>query len=189
MSTYFICEECGKDYRTDRYCLYSKDWTGGKALLKVLSDYDKAGPERDKYIKRFCSERCQVEFLQRHPGEYYKTTEEVKANRKGGKVEKQAKKEEALEKAKVTSSESLSKISRLCLTLGFLGVHRFAVGKFISGIVMPVLLILGIISAITNKEPAMLALSAVDIVWWLFDFATIKAKKFTDKFGNTIKEN
>ncbi len=94
-----------------------------------------------------------------------------------------------LEKAKVTSSESLSRISRLCLTMGFLGVHRFAVGKFISGIAMPGVLVFGIMMAITERDATMLAISAVDIVWWLFDFATIKAKKFTDKFGNTIKEN
>lgn len=188
MSTYFICEECGRSYVTDRYRLWSKDWTGGKGLVKILTD-DGKGPDRDEYVKHFCSERCQIDFLQRHPGEYFKTQDEVKANRKGGKVEKESKKAEALEKAKVTSSESLSKVSRLCLTMGFLGVHRFAVGKFVSGIVMPVLLILGIISSITNKNAAMLMLSAVDIVWWLFDLATIKAKKFTDKFGNTIKEN
>ena len=186
MSTYYICEECGRDYRTDRYRLWSKDWTGGKALVHILADGDKKGAERDKYVKYFCSEKCQYEFLQRHPGEYFKTQEEVKANRNGSKVEK---KKETLENAKVTSSESLSKVSHLCLTLGYLGVHRFVVGKFVSGIVMPVLLILGIISSITNKNPAMLALSAVDIVWWLLDLAKIKSKKFTDKFGNTIREN
>lgn len=140
----------------------------------------------------FCSMGCKMQYdlLQtQHDANAKALRAEAEAQKAAKKAAKVEKKKETLEKAKVTSSESLSKISRLCLTLGFLGVHRFAVGKFISGIVMPVLLILGIISSITNKNPAMLALSAADIVWWLFDFATIKAKKFTDKFGNTIKEN
>lgn len=92
----------------------------------------------------FCSEKCRRHFFESYPGEYFKTVEEAKAYRKGAKNEKKAakaeKKKESLEKTKVTSSESLSRISRLCLTLGFLGVHRFAVGKFISGIAMPAIL-------------------------------------------------
>lgn len=37
-------------------------------------------------------------------------------------------------------------------------------------------------------QPSFLGLLLVNVAFWLFDLATLKAKKFTDKYGYTIRE-
>ena len=58
----------------------------------------------------------------------------------------------------------------LCLFVGFLGVHRFYVGKVGTGILM--LLTLGGLG-----------------IWNLIDMIMIILQKFTDSEGNTLKFN
>jgi len=58
----------------------------------------------------------------------------------------------------------------LCFFLGFLGVHRFYVGKIGTGILM--LVTLGGLG-----------------IWNLIDFVIIVVQKFTDKEGNTLSFN
>ena len=55
----------------------------------------------------------------------------------------------------------------LCFFLGFLGVHRFYVGKIGTGVLM--LITLGGLG-----------------IWNLIDFIIIVVQKFTDKEGNTL---
>ena len=169
------CKECGRLFESGTGCRYDSSFCCDGC-------YEKYKAREAARIEKWKEEKAKKKEEKKNQAAERAIAKEEKANKK------EEKKKQALENAKVTSSESLSKVSHLCLTLGYLGVHRFAVGKFVSGLIMPVLLISGIIAAFTNNL-SMLALSAVDIAWWLLDFAKIKAKKFTDKFGNTIREN
>jgi TM2 domain-containing membrane protein YozV len=58
----------------------------------------------------------------------------------------------------------------LCFFLGFLGVHRFYVGKIGTGVLM--LITLGGLG-----------------IWNLIDFIMIVVQKFTDSEGNTLSFN
>ena len=58
----------------------------------------------------------------------------------------------------------------LCFFLGFLGVHRFYVGKIGTGVLM--LITLGGLG-----------------IWNLIDFIIIVVQKFTDSEGNTLSFN
>ena len=58
----------------------------------------------------------------------------------------------------------------LCFFLGFLGVHRFYVGKIGTGVLM--LVTLGGLG-----------------IWNLIDFIIIVVQKFTDSEGNTLSFN
>jgi len=69
-----------------------------------------------------------------------------------------------------TSDKSNTVALLLCFFLGFLGIHRFYVGKIGTGILM--LLTLGGLG-----------------IWNLIDFIIIVMQKFTDKEGNTLKFN
>lgn len=163
------CQECGRQFN---------DMGSGRADVE----------------DRFCCKGCQEKYFERKRAERerYKAHEAArKAEKLAAEEAKKAAKKAAaakkLEDSKVTSDESLEKISHLCLVAGLVGAHRFAVGKFLTGIIMPATAVFGIAMAIANRELQMLSLVAVDVVWWLYDFATIKAKKFTDKYGHTIR--
>ena len=69
-----------------------------------------------------------------------------------------------------TSDKSNTVAALLCFFIGFLGVHRFYVGKIGTGVLM--LLTLGGLG-----------------IWNLIDFIVIILQKFTDKEGNTLKFN
>lgn len=66
------------------------------------------------------------------------------------------------------SEHSKSGIFFLCLFLGFLGVHRFAVGKTGTGLLWMFTFGLGMIG-------------------WIIDLFTIMFGSFTDKDGNRIR--
>jgi TM2 domain-containing membrane protein YozV len=69
-----------------------------------------------------------------------------------------------------TSDKSNIVALLLCFFIGFLGVHRFYVGKIGTGVLM--LLTLGGLG-----------------IWNLIDFIIIAMQKFTDSEGNTLKFN
>ena len=69
-----------------------------------------------------------------------------------------------------TSDKSNTVALLLCFFIGFLGVHRFYVGKIGTGVLM--LLTLGGLG-----------------IWNLIDFIIIAMQKFTDSEGNTLKFN
>ena len=155
----------------------------------------------------FCSDGCRMQFelLEQQkkqsqqrvlsPEEIAAARAEAAERRAAKEAKKQAKKEakeapkrEKIANAKITSDKSLSDISKKCLTLGLLGVHRFAVGKFFTGLCMPGLVVFAIAMAVSNKDPGMLLIALGDVFWWLYDLCRIKAKMFTDKSGHTVRE-
>jgi len=69
-----------------------------------------------------------------------------------------------------TSDKSNTVALLLCFFVGFLGVHRFYVGKIGTGILM------------------LVTLGAFGI-WALIDMIIIIMQKFTDSDGNTLKFN
>jgi TM2 domain-containing membrane protein YozV len=69
-----------------------------------------------------------------------------------------------------TSDKSNTVALLLCFFIGFLGVHRFYVGKIGTGVLM--LLTLGGLG-----------------IWNLIDFIIIAMQKFTDSEGNVLKFN
>lgn len=98
---------------------------------------------------------------------------------------------EKLEKSKTTSQESLEKITHLCMIGGIVGLHRFAVGKAKSAILLDLVIVVAIFEAFFSTygfQPSFLGLLLVNVAFWLFDLAQLKAKKFTDKYGYTIRE-
>lgn len=184
-SKFFNCPNCGRIvvdggvFVTNPYRSRSKGKVIGRAAVTLLSAGD-IHLSTDK----FCCRRCGDEFWKRWTIE---NAERV-SKKEEKKNEKVNEKKEKLENSKETSTESLAKVSKACLVAGYLGAHRFAVGKFGSGLLMPILLVLGIVGAIMGRNPSMLGMAGVDIVWWLYDLAVIKSKKFTDKYGHTIRE-
>ena len=69
-----------------------------------------------------------------------------------------------------TSDKSNTVALLLCFFVGFLGVHRFYVGKVGTGILQ------------------LVTLGALGI-WALIDFIMIAMQKFTDSEGNTLRFN
>lgn len=101
---------------------------------------------------------------------------------------KEAKKQDAIEKAKITSDESLEKTAKLCLVGGYIGVHDFALGKILPGVIKVIIAFYAIFGAIGNRRPELVFLLAVNIIWWWVDYIRIKSGKFTDKLGHSIRE-
>ena len=124
------CLNCGKYIPSGSGYYSKKQKSEGRlmATLSVLNNSEDTSPKQGK----FCCERCYNEYILTHPEEMSK--KEAKASKKEAKKVAAAKK---LEDSKVTSDESLEKISHLCLVAGLVGAHRFAVGKFLTGIIMP----------------------------------------------------
>lgn len=88
----------------------------------------------------------------------------------------------------------------LCVFFGFLGAHRFYVGKIGTGVVQLLCCVLPILVALQLKAgesgSAVLLLAVVAlatlgglVIWNLIDGIMIVMQKFTDKEGNTLTFN
>lgn len=77
----------------------------------------------------------------------------------------------------IISSKSRLAAALLCFFFGFLGVHRFYVGKNISGVIMILTFVIS------------LFLSLIPItIWCIIDFIIILCGSFTDSHGLALKE-
>lgn len=83
-----------------------------------------------------------------------------------------------------TSPKSKAVAALLNFFLGYLGVHRFYIGKTGSGII---LLILNVVGAATTFIFIGWALIVVAGIWDLIDFIKIICGKMTDSNGKIIK--
>ena len=149
----------------------------------------------------YCSRACydaHQDALEKERQRSAQAKKERLEAKKAKREEKEAKKEkkaavaaEKLEKSKTTSQESLEKITHLCMIGGIVGLHRFAVGKVKSAILLDLVIVVAIFEAFFSTygfQPSFLGLLLVNVAFWLFDLAQLKAKKFTDKYGYTIRE-
>ena len=163
------------------------DWCG-KPIPKDV--YITAGSGDLNCPYHFCSQKCRTEFQEKQQQAAAERAQ-AKAEKKQAKIaekeRKEAKKQEILEKSKVTSDENLDKIFKLCLIGGLVSLHRFAVGKIKSAVILDLILIFVVFSAISNKAPEMLIYVLINVAFWVIDLITIKMKKFTDKYGYTIR--
>lgn len=150
-----------------------------------------------EYCSRACYDAHQAALEKERQRAVQAKKERLEA-KKAKREEKEAKKEkkaaaaaDKLEKSKTTSQESLEKITRLCMIGGIVGLHRFAVGKIKSAILLDLVIVAAIFEAFFSTygfQPNFLGLLLINVAFWLFDLATLKAKKFTDKYGYTIRE-
>ena len=195
MSKWHTCAQCGVTVKGSKYNITKNGRKPGSKVAHVLLNglagaspsaqkcgevFGGSGGEPSEYDEGlfFCSENCLMAYVGEHKADFVKT----------GNGRKILKETERRKKAAIVSSIKLSDVKKKCLTLGFLGVHRFVVGKYLTGLLMPVLLILGIVMAIIKRDISMIAFSLIDIGWWIIDISKVFSKKFTDKKGNTICE-
>jgi len=87
-----------------------------------------------------------------------------------------------------TSAKPKKNVLLLAIFLGYLGVHRFYIGKIGSGIGMLAVLVIGLFmltSSVTGKF-ILYFLIAVG-VWWLIDIYLVATGKMTDKDKRPVK--
>lgn len=94
---------------------------------------------------------------------------------------------------KTLENQDASKKSRLstlllCLLFGFVGIHRFYVGKISSGLLQAVLLIFIPILVILSGQTYFSILLLLCSIWYLVDLFFILAGKFKDKEDRYIKK-
>lgn len=68
---------------------------------------------------------------------------------------------------------------------------RHEEGDVLSAILLDLVIIAAIFEAFFSTygfQPSFLGLLLVNVAFWLFDLATLRAKKFTDKYGYTIRD-
>lgn len=82
------------------------------------------------------------------------------------------------------SAKSKGAAAVLCFFLGFLGIHRFYVGKVGTGIV---LLLLTILTWITVWFAIGFIPMAVVAIWVIIDFIMILCGNFKDRDGHMLK--
>jgi TM2 domain-containing membrane protein YozV len=84
-----------------------------------------------------------------------------------------------------SSGEKKLTILLLCWLFGLLGVHRFYTGKYFSGGLQLLGVILGGVAAFFEAK-VLAPLFIVFPLWWVFDVLLIIMGKFTDKEGKPI---
>ncbi|WP_273755472.1 TM2 domain-containing protein [Bartonella sp. MM73XJBT.G] len=83
------------------------------------------------------------------------------------------------------SQQSKVTLAVVCFFLGGLGIHRFMVGKIVTGIIMLLITILSIIT-IPFLGVGLLGIIFIIIPWVLIDFIVILIGSFKDKNGCKI---
>ena len=73
------------------------------------------------------------------------------------------------------SEKSLAIAGLLCFFLGWLGIHRFYVGKVGTGILILLL-------------SFSVFLSFISVIWWIIDFIVLLTGLFTDNVGRLVRK-
>jgi TM2 domain-containing membrane protein YozV len=83
------------------------------------------------------------------------------------------------------SGEKKLTLLLLCWLFGLFGVHRFYTGKYLSGGLQLLGVLLGGVAAFFEAKSLALPL-VIFPLWWVFDVLLIIIGKFTDKEGKPI---
>lgn len=83
------------------------------------------------------------------------------------------------------SNEKKLTLLLLCWMVGLFGVHRFYTGKYLSGGLQLLGVLLGGVAAAFHAKALALPLM-IFFLWWVFDVLLIIMGKFTDKEGKPI---
>ena len=180
MSDVHVCANCGRRFVDGGIFRANGNSKAGK-VLNFLSDNG----------RWFCCEGCANQFQggSTSPAAAGPSEAEIKAKLKAEKAERKAEKQaEKRANAEITSDFELAKIYKLCLVAGYVGIHDFFVGKIGLGFVKILIPILCIVMTISQKSAMPLAFLGVNIVLWVLDLVALKAKRFTDGKGYTIRE-
>ena len=84
-----------------------------------------------------------------------------------------------------SSSEKKLTILLLCWLFGIFGVHRFYTGKYLTGGLQLLGVVLGGVAAIFEAK-ALAPLFIIFPLWYFFDVLLIIMGKFTDKEGKPV---
>lgn len=96
-----------------------------------------------------------------------------------------------MERTQISSEKKLT-VLLLCWLFGLFAIHRFYTGKYLTGVLQLLIILLGGLSALFKAEThqAVAIFRAIGIVtlavWWVIDIARIIMGKFTDKEGRPI---
>jgi TM2 domain-containing membrane protein YozV len=89
-----------------------------------------------------------------------------------------------MDKAQASNEKKLT-LLLLCWIFGIFGVHRFYTGKYLTGGLQLLGVMLGIVAAIFEAK-VLAPLFIIFPLWLLFDVLLIIMGKFTDKEGKPI---
>lgn len=86
------------------------------------------------------------------------------------------------------SQQSKVTLAVVCFFLGGLGIHRFMVGKIVTGIIMLLITIISVISIISVifMPVGLIGIFLIITPWVLIDFIVILTGNFKDKDGHKI---
>jgi TM2 domain-containing membrane protein YozV len=88
----------------------------------------------------------------------------------------------------LASKEKKLTLFLLCWLFGLFSLHRFYTGKYLSGgLQLLTLLLAGLLGAFEIKVPGIIT-GAIGGVWLIVDFILIIMGKFTDKEGKLITD-
>jgi TM2 domain-containing membrane protein YozV len=91
-----------------------------------------------------------------------------------------------MEKTRVSNEKKLT-LLLLCWIFGLFGVHRFYTGKYLSGALQLLGVLLGGVAALFHAKALALPFIIFPL-WWIFDVLLIIMGKFTDKEGKPITD-
>ena len=160
----------------------------GRIIGKDANFYRASGLE-------FCCVGCAEKYLERKDSKDAATKAqraEMLAKDRERRAEKEAmrekKKADKEARAEITSDMNLAKVTSLCIKGGVIGLHDFYVGKIWMGILKILIPVMSVFMTISEKSAVPLTLIAVNLVLWGLDYLALKAKRFTDGKGHTIRE-
>lgn len=84
------------------------------------------------------------------------------------------------------SKEKKLTLLLLCWLFGILGVHRFYTGKYLTGGVQLLAVLLGGLIALFKIQAPATSLLLIFPLWWIVDIMRIIMGKFTDREGSLI---
>jgi TM2 domain-containing membrane protein YozV len=87
---------------------------------------------------------------------------------------------------RVISNEKKLTLILLCWLFGLFGIHRFYTGKYFTGALQLLMLLLAVVLGLLELKILPIIPAAILLLWWVIDILQIIMGKFTDKEGKPI---